>query len=151
MEKTVRPRFPRLIGLVWLMTACAHSCLGQQPTPRESQRQAALAFEQEGKIGDPEAGWRLLLTIQPNDSEAYAHLALLEAHQEHYTEAIVDYRKALILNPKMPNLRLNLGLSLFKSGDLRGAIETFEPLLKSEVRVALAEKGFIYSDMDPIL
>ena len=31
----------------------------------------------------------------------------------------------------MPSVRLNLGLSLYKSGDLRGAIEDFEPLLKT--------------------
>ena len=32
----------------------------------------------------------------------------------------------------MPGLRLNLGLSLFKSGDLKEAVATFTPLLKSE-------------------
>ena len=131
-ENTVQPRFPRFIGVLWLMAACAPSCLGQQASPRESQRRAALAFEQEGKAANAEAGWKSLLSSEPNDSEAYAHLGLLEARQEHYKEAIVFYRKALSLNPKMPNLRLNLGLSLYKSGDLRGAIEDFEPLLKTE-------------------
>lgn len=132
MENTVRPRFPGLIGLFCLLMACAHSCLGQPPPSRENQRQAARAFEREGKVADAEVEWRSLLTSQPSDPEAFAHLGLLEARQEHYKEAIVDYRKALSLNPKMPNLRMNLGLSLFKSGDLRAAIETFEPLLKSE-------------------
>ena len=107
-------------------------CLGQGEPARESQRQSALALEQEGKVAEAEAEWRSLLSSQPNDAEAYAHLGLLEARQEHYKEAIVLYHKALSLNPKMPSLRLNLGLSYFKAGDLPAAIQTFEPLLKSE-------------------
>ena len=39
------------------------------------------------------------------------------------------YRKALALNPSMPGLRLNLGLSQFKGGELKGAVESFEFLL----------------------
>lgn len=125
-------RFLRLIGVLLLMTPCTVNGLGQQEHSRESQRLAALAFEQEGKVAEAEAAWRSLLSSQPNNSEAYAHLGLLEAHQEHYKEAIALYRKALSLNPKMPSLRINLGLSLFKSGDMRAALQAFEPLLKTE-------------------
>lgn len=124
--------FLRFIGVLLLLTACTVNCLGQPAPTRESRRQQALALEHEGKAAEAEAAWRSLLSSQPNDSEAYAHLGLLEARQEHYKEAIVLYRKGLVLNPKMPGLRLNLGLSLYKTGDLRGAIEAFEPLLKSE-------------------
>ena len=105
---------------------------GSRGFPRESQRQAALVFEQAGKTDEAEAAWRSLLGSQPNSAEAYAHLGLLEARQEHYKQAIVFYRKALGINRRFPGLRLNLGLSLFKSGDMRGAILVFEPLLKSE-------------------
>jgi tetratricopeptide (TPR) repeat protein len=122
------------IGVLWLTTACMVSCLAQPVPARESRRQSALAFEQEGKLVEAEAGWRALLASQPDDAEACAHLGLLEARQEHYKEAIVLYRKALSLNPKMPSLRLNLGLSYFKAGDRRAAIQIFEPLLKSEPR-----------------
>ena len=41
------------------------------------------------------------------------------------------YRKALALKPGMPGLRLNLGLALFKAGDLKAAIPEFTMLLKS--------------------
>jgi tetratricopeptide (TPR) repeat protein len=43
------------------------------------------------------------------------------------------YRKALALNPSMPGLKLNLGLALFKAGEMREAIQVFRPLLKSLV------------------
>ena len=135
-KQTETVRFLRLTGVLWLMTVCMIDCLGQQAPHRESQRQSALALEQEGKVAEAEAAWRALLSSLPNDSEAYAHLGLLEARQEHYKEAIVLYRKALSLNPKIPGLRLNLGLSLFKAGELQSAIQTFEPLLKSEPKAS---------------
>jgi tetratricopeptide (TPR) repeat protein len=125
-------KFVTLIGASWLTTAAMVHGRAQQPSARESQRQSALAFEEKGKVAEAEAGWRSLLSGQTNDAEAYAHLGLLEARQDHYKDAIVLYRKALSLNPKMPGLRLNLGLSYFKAGDLPGAIQTFEPLLQSE-------------------
>jgi tetratricopeptide (TPR) repeat protein len=37
----------------------------------------------------------------------------------------------LALNPKMPGLRMNLGLSLFKGGELKDALQTFNSLLKN--------------------
>jgi tetratricopeptide (TPR) repeat protein len=45
-------------------------------------------------------------------------------------DAVSFYRKALQLKPGMPGLRLNLGLALFKAGDLKGAIPEFATLLK---------------------
>jgi tetratricopeptide (TPR) repeat protein len=112
--------------------AIAANCLGQQPASVDSQRQSAFAFEQQGKESQAETAWKSILSARPNDAEAYAHLGLLEAHQQRYKEAAALDRKALSLDPSFPNLRLNLGLSLFKAGELRGAIQTFEPLLKDK-------------------
>src|SRR6516164_5801086 len=81
------------IASFWgLVAVCIVNCLGQQPPHRDSQRQSAIAMEQAGKVAEAESTWRTLLKSQPNDSEAYAHLGLLEARQEHYKEAIVLYR-----------------------------------------------------------
>jgi tetratricopeptide (TPR) repeat protein len=125
-----------LAGIVGIVTASIVTmsvipCLGQQSSARERQAQSALTLEQEGRISAAEAAWKSLLSQHPNDFDAYAHLGLLEARQEHYKQAIVYYRKALSLNPNMPAVKLDLGLSLFKAGDLKGAIQTFAPLLKA--------------------
>jgi tetratricopeptide (TPR) repeat protein len=109
----------------------ALSCAGQNQSQADVQRQTAFSLEQQGRIADAEAAWHVLVQAHPNDAEAYAHLGFLEAHQEHYKEAVGFYRKAMTLNPSMPGLRLNLGLSQFKGGDFKGAIQSFEPLLKS--------------------
>jgi tetratricopeptide (TPR) repeat protein len=135
MERNVKwAKFVVFIGAIWLTTVPVHLSLGQGVAARESGRQLALALEQEGKVAEAEAEWRSLLSSQANDAEAYAHLGLLEARLAHYKEAIVFYHQALNLNPKMPSLRLNLGLAYFKAGELPAAIKTFEPLLKSEPR-----------------
>lgn len=117
-------------GLVIVLSAAG--CLAQSGMPADNVRQQAYALEQQGKNAEAEVAWRALLKRQPADAEAYANLGLLEARQERYAEAIPLYRKALALNPTIPGLRLNLGLSLFKSGSLKESIATFTPLLKSE-------------------
>jgi tetratricopeptide (TPR) repeat protein len=114
------------------MVLVASRCLGQTAEAPDGQRQSAFALEQEGNIAGAESAWHAFLKVHPANAEAYAHLGLLEARQERYAEAVPFYRKALALNPSMPGLRLNLGLSLFKSGALKEAIQTFTPLLNSE-------------------
>jgi tetratricopeptide (TPR) repeat protein len=90
----------------------------------------ALELEQNGQIVEAEAAWHSVLRVHPSDAEAYAHLGLLEAQLQHYGAAVPLYRKALALDPAMSGVRLDLGLSLFKSGALKPAIDTLSPLLK---------------------
>lgn len=94
--------------------------------------EAASALEQQGRTAEAETAWKAVMKLHPQNSDAYAHLGFLEARQEHYTEAILYYRKALALNPAMPGLRMNLGLALFKAGKLKDAIPSFSLLLKKE-------------------
>jgi tetratricopeptide (TPR) repeat protein len=88
-----------------------------------------MAFEQQGNFPDAETAWHTVLKAHPSSAEAYAHLGLLEARQEHYKDAAPLYRKALALNAAIPGLRLNLGLALFKAGELKAAIAEFQPLM----------------------
>ena len=94
-------------------------------------RQNALTLEQQGKNAEAEAAWKAFLKVHPSDPEPYGHLGVLEARQEHYQEAVSFYRKALAMNPGVPGLRLNFGLALFKSGDLKAAIPEFKEVLKT--------------------
>jgi tetratricopeptide (TPR) repeat protein len=94
-------------------------------------RQAAFLLEQQGKTVEAQAAWAALSKAHPTDPEPFAHLGLLEAHQEHYAEAITSYRKAMALNPTMPRLQFNLGLAYFKAADYKEALQQFKPLLKT--------------------
>lgn len=109
----------------------AASVFAQSAPPAGDLRQTALALEQQGNFAESERAWRTYLKTHPSDAESYAHLGLLEARQERYREAVPFYRKALQLKPTMPGLRLNLGLALFKAGDLKEAIPEFTILLKN--------------------
>lgn len=117
-----------------MLALAAASCLGQTEGAALNQRQTAIAREQEGRNAEAEAAWRAFLKIQPANPEAYAHLGLLEARQQRYGQAVPLYRKALALDPAMPGLRKNLGLALFKAGELKEAIQIFETLRKSQPR-----------------
>ena len=120
------------LTLTMTLAIVAAHCVGQAPTAPDQQRQTALALEQQGKNSEAETAWRLYMKAHPSNPEPYAHLGLLEARQEHYKEAVPLYRKALAMNPAIPGLRLNLGLALFKGGELKQAIVEFKPLLKSQ-------------------
>lgn len=99
---------------------------------QDDPRRTAFALEQQGKTAEAEAAWSALARAYPTNPEPFAHLGLLEARQEHYTEAIASYRKAMALDPTMPRLRFNLGLAYFKASEYREALQQFNPLLKTE-------------------
>ena len=132
MEMRVK-RFAQL-GSAFSITLAllATSCQGQSAGAADNLRQTAIALEQQGNIAGAETEWRAFVKVHPSDAEAYAHLGFLEAREERYSEAVPLYRKALALNPAIPGVRLDLGLSLFKSGDLKAAIQTFTLLLKNQ-------------------
>ena len=102
-----------------------------QARPQTAAEQNAATLEQQGKAAEAEDAWKAVSKTQPGNPLPFAHLGLLEARQEHYTQAIDFYRKALALSPSLPGLRLNLGLAYFKNGEYKSAIEIFAPLLKA--------------------
>jgi len=126
----MRLRICRTLTMTLAMAAA--QCLGQTAVSVNQQRETALALEQQGKNAEAEAAWRLFLKAHPSSPEPYAHLGLIEARQEHYKEAVPLYRKALALGPKLPSLQLNLGLALFKGGEMKQSIEVFGPLIESQ-------------------
>jgi tetratricopeptide (TPR) repeat protein len=125
VRRTVKLIIALGLGLTSGIVPWAQATKAQGPT-----RQDALALEQQGKNPEAEAAWRAYLKEHPTDPEPYAQLGLLEARQQHYKEAVPLYRKALAMNPRVPGLRLNLGLALFKLGDLKAALPEFTQSLK---------------------
>ena len=114
------------------LTALAFGGCGLCAMGQNDPRMTALSLEKQGKNAEAEAVWRSLAKEYPSSPEPLAHMGLLEARQEHYTDAVAFYRKALLLNPEMPGLRLNMGLALFKDGEYKEAILLFEPMLNEQ-------------------
>ncbi|HTB98856.1 MAG TPA: tetratricopeptide repeat protein [Terracidiphilus sp.] len=100
------------------------------PSTPDAAKQKALALEQQGKLAEADAAWQQVLNAHPGNPEPLAHLGLLAAREEHFKEAIAYDRKALAINPRVPGVRLNLALALFKSSQFASAIPEFEILRK---------------------
>lgn len=96
-----------------------------------AKRQSALELEGQGNNTEAMAAWQALSKTYPRNPEPYAQMALLDAHQEHYKEAIPLYRKALSIKADVPGLRLNLALALFKDEQLKEAVPEFAQVLKA--------------------
>jgi tetratricopeptide (TPR) repeat protein len=118
------------LGIIFGLVILPAIAIAQATKVQDPNRQVALALEQQGKNAEAEQAWHAYLKEHPSNPEPYGHLGLLEARQEHYKEAVSFYRKALAMNPKVAGLRLNLGLALFKSGDLQAALPEFSEALK---------------------
>jgi tetratricopeptide (TPR) repeat protein len=123
-----------------VQSGAVQSRAGQFGESKETAAQAAaaaqqaLALEQQAKFPEAEAAWQSVVKLQPRNAQAFAHLGLLESRQEHYSEAIAHYHKAQALsqvqNRAIPQLTLNLGLALFKSGNFQDAAKLFEAELR---------------------
>jgi tetratricopeptide (TPR) repeat protein len=124
---------PRILSLALISFLLAAPAFAQNAANANAalSRETALNMEQQGRLTDAEAAWRAILKAQPGNAEALAHLGLIASHQEDYKDAAAYYRKALAVNPKLPGVRLNLGLALFKSGEMKEAVPVFTQLLKS--------------------
>jgi tetratricopeptide (TPR) repeat protein len=96
----------------------------------QSSRQDALALEQQGRNDEAEQAWRSIADADPHNAEAFAHMGLIAAREQHLDQAIPLYRQAQALNPNLPGLQMNLGLALFKSNDFRDAIKPFTAELR---------------------
>jgi len=114
-----------LLGALWVVTS-GTAILSAQ----DSSRQNALTLEQRGQNAEAEQAWQSIARSNPQSAEAFAHLGLIEARRERYDDAIVNYRKALALNPELPGLQMNLGLALFKAKDFKESIKPFSAELK---------------------
>lgn len=65
------------------------------------------------------------LSLEPNNAEAHAGYADLLYAQNRKTEALEEYRKAVVLKPDIPELSNNLGLVLKDLGDYEQALDLF--------------------------
>ncbi len=124
-------RLPVRLGICLALISGLFPCWGQSTASAADHKQNAMQLQESGRYAEAADEWRIYLKTHPESAEANADLGLVEARQEHYKEAIPFYRKALLLDPRMSGMRLNLGLAYFKTGAMKEAIETFTALLKS--------------------
>jgi len=74
-------------------------------------------------------GCETLPAAKPEDINALASAGLALSRAEQYDAAAVCYRKVLAIDPRIPEIQLNLGLAEFKSGHFHEATEPFRTVL----------------------
>src|SRR5215469_14755771 len=104
--------------------------LHSQADDSAHSRVTAMALEQSGQTAEAESAWSAILSADPRNAEALAHMGLLEARQQHLETAIDYYRRAIAIDPDRPGLQMNLGLALFQAAQFPDAIRAFS----SEIR-----------------
>jgi tetratricopeptide (TPR) repeat protein len=120
---SLRMTIPLCMQLLWLIVCSVVAV--SHAAAQTATRQDALALEQQGRNAEAEQIWSSIAERDTRNAEALAHLGLLQARQEHYDEAIADYRRALAIDPAFPALKMNLGLALFKTDQFGDAIKAF--------------------------
>jgi len=68
----------------------------------------------------------------PPSAESHELKAKIESDRRQYAEAAKEWKEALQLSPGSAYLEKQLGIALYKSGDLAGARSLFEQLLKRQ-------------------
>lgn len=105
-----------------LAVALSICAFGQsQRSPQEILNQA-LAAQQAGRFHDAIAGYREILSKYPNIPEIRSNLGTALAGAGLYSDAIVEYKRALALKDDA-QVRLNLGLAYYKTDQLALAID----------------------------
>jgi len=78
-------RIRLLLGALWIVIS-GTAILSAQ----DGSAQKALALERQGQNAEAEQAWQSIARSNPQNAEAFAHLGLIEARQEHYDDAIAN-------------------------------------------------------------
>ena len=78
-----------------------------------------------GNIENNEAPYQRALEIEPSNIDAHINYANLLHKQNRTSEALEQYRKAVILNPEVPEVSNNLGTILKDLGEYEEALALF--------------------------
>ena len=97
--------------------------LAQTPQPADDLLKQAVELHQAGKLDEAIADYRRVLEIYPDMPQVRSNLGAALAGSGHYSDAIVEYNRALAKQPN-PHVRLNLALAYYKTSQLPKAVDT---------------------------
>jgi tetratricopeptide (TPR) repeat protein len=100
----------------------------QDPSP-ESQRRLAYLYLQVGRYHDALPVYERILTGPDADAGSMVNMGLAKSALGDDKGAIAAYRRALAVDPKLLEARLDLGIALYRTGDEAGSRETLAAYL----------------------
>ena len=102
----------------------------------EEGRKLLAAFARLQPVREQIEHYRYLLTLYPEDADAYYNLGVLYGGLGHREAAAGEYRRALAINPADLGARNNLANILLNTGQINAAIQQYEQLLAQYPRYA---------------
>ena len=96
--------------------------LREQPDDAKTHYNLAKTLSMQGNLDAAETHYRVALRLEPN-AETHHALAYLLRSKGNVPEAIAHYRLALQIDPRRAETQHNLGLILYRSGDIGKAID----------------------------
>jgi tetratricopeptide (TPR) repeat protein len=109
-------------------------CVLAQAADPQRLFQAAMAAQQRGDDAAAVRGYRELLRLHPEATEARVNLGAALADQKHFSEAIEQYRIVLAADPTNRMARMNMALAYQGNGDLPDAIKQLQQLYRENAR-----------------
>ena len=119
--------FSALLAALVAALLLAGTLRAQSSQSPEALLQEAESLHQAGKLDQAIEDYRLFLKQYPNVFQVRSNLGAALAGAGRYEEAIVEYKRALKLNP-LPQIRLNLALAYYKAVRLNEAVAELLPL-----------------------
>jgi len=104
---------------------CVSAAFGQASSSPQEMLKDAIAAQESGNFDQAIRNYRSILEKYPNIPEIRSNLGAALAGKGQYSEAIVEYKRALKLKPNS-QARLNLALAYYKSADLKLAVDTLK-------------------------
>ena len=78
-----------------------------------------------GDLSLAEKSFRDVLTLEPDNVGAHGNLAVVHMRRRDWKPALEQLQAAKKLAPKMPGIRLNIGLVYYRQADYARAIAPF--------------------------
>jgi len=146
--------------LVLALIACASGARAQSDATEEILKRA-IALHQAGNIDGAIQAYQKYLAERPDSVLALSNLGAAYARMARYQDAIMQYRRALKLQPLNPSVEFNLALAFYKSGQTetaagmlekvhREAPEELQPvLLLADCRLGMGENKKVIELLTP--
>src|SRR5215472_1005900 len=132
-------RFPASAVCLLVILSHARGRAAQDERSPQDLLKEAQSLQQAGKLDEAIADYRLILKTYPDVAPVRSDLGAALAGEGRYQEAIVEYERALQLQP-LPQIRLNLALAYYKADKLELAVDNLKKVheqMPDDLRAAM--------------
>ena len=138
-----------LLSMTLVVPATPSIAFGQTKSAADVFREANEFF-QAGLYKKAIRAYKQSVALDPDFKEAWYNLGVSYGRKKKFKEEVSAYEKALALDPKYSRAVFNLAIALEDSGDLPGAVKTYDAFLSNasserDMADAFVNVGILYT------